>query len=96
MLYAKIKSEFDTVVDKCQVRIVVGDEPNAALRKHANEVFDKRDERLKSMTDESVPVFYSCIMCRAFSSEPRLHRHPGASGPVRCRVLAGREGHERA
>ena len=33
VLYAKIKSEFDTVVDKCQVRIVVGDEPNAALRK---------------------------------------------------------------
>ena len=67
VLYAKIKSEFDTVVDKCQVRIVGGDEPNAALRKHANEVFDKRDERLKSMTDESVPVFYSCIMCQAFS-----------------------------
>ena len=67
VLYAKIKSEFDTVVDKCQVRIVVGDEPNAELRKHANEVFDKRDERLKSMTDESVPVFYSCIMCQAFS-----------------------------
>ena len=67
MLYAKIKSEFDTVVDKCQVKIVVGDEPNAELRKHANEIFDKRDERLKSMTDESVPVFYSCIMCQAFS-----------------------------
>ena len=67
VLYAKIKSEFDTVVDKCQVKIVVGDEANAALRKHANEIFDKRDERLKSMTDESVPVFYSCIMCQAFS-----------------------------
>jgi len=67
VLYAKIKSEFDTVVDKCQVRIVVGDEPNAELRKKANEIFDRRDERLKSMTDESVPVFYSCIMCQAFS-----------------------------
>ena len=67
VLYAKIKSEFDTVVDKCQVRIVVGDEQNAELRKEANEVFDRRDERLKSMTDESVPVFYSCIMCQAFS-----------------------------
>ncbi len=67
VLYAKIKSEFDTVVDKCQVKIVVGDEENAALRHHANEIFDARDERLKSMTDESVPVFYSCIMCQAFS-----------------------------
>ena len=67
VLYAKIKSEFDTVVDKCQVRIVVGDEENAKLRKEANEVFNVRDERLKTMTDESVPVFYSCIMCQAFS-----------------------------
>ena len=67
VLYAKIKSEFDTVVDKCQVKIVVGDEPNKALRAAANAIFDKRDERLASMTDESVPVFYSCIMCQAFS-----------------------------
>ena len=67
VLYAKIKSEFDTVVDKCQVRIVVGDEPNAALRKHANEVFDKRDERLKSMTDESVDRFFTCILCQSFA-----------------------------
>ncbi len=67
VLYAKIKSEFDTVVDKCQVKIVVGDEENAALRAAANEIFNKRDERLATMTDESVPVFYSCIMCQAFS-----------------------------
>ena len=67
ILYAKIKSEFDTVVDKCQVKIVVGDEPNKALRAAANVIFDKRDERLASMTDESVHVFYSCIMCQAFS-----------------------------
>ena len=67
VLYAKIKSEFDTVVDKCQVRIVVGDEKNKELRAAANAIFDKRDERLASMTDESVPVFYTCIMCQAFS-----------------------------
>ena len=33
----------------------------------ANEVFNRRDDRLRSMTDESVPVFYTCIMCQAFS-----------------------------
>ena len=67
VLYAKIKSEFDAVVDKCQVRIVVGEEPNAKLRAEANKIFDKRDERLASMTDESVNCFYTCIMCQAFS-----------------------------
>ena len=67
VLYAKVKSEFDAVVDKCQVTIIVDAEKNAELRRHANEVFSKRDDRLKSMTDESVPVYYTCIMCQAFS-----------------------------
>jgi len=67
VLYAKIKSEFEAVVDKCQVTIVVDAEQNKALRAKANEIFSKRDDRLSSMTDESVPVYYTCIMCQAFS-----------------------------
>ena len=67
VLYAKIKSEFEAVVDKCQVTIVVDAEKNAKLRAAANEVFDKRDARLASMTDESVEQYYTCIMCQAFS-----------------------------
>ncbi len=67
VLYAKIKSEFEAVVDKCEVVIVVDAEKNKTLRHEANEVFAKRDDRLKSMTDESVPVYYTCIMCQAFS-----------------------------
>ena len=67
VLYAKIKSEFEAVVDKCQVRIIVDAEQNAKLRAAANEVFDKRDARLASMTDESVDTYYTCIMCQAFS-----------------------------
>ena len=67
VLYAKIKSEFEAVVDKCQVTIVVDAEQNKELRAKANEVFAKRDDRLSAMTDESVPVYYTCIMCQAFS-----------------------------
>ena len=67
VLYAKVKSEFEAVVDKCQVKIVVDAEKNAALRAQANEIFNKRDARLASMTDESVDTFYTCIMCQAFS-----------------------------
>ena len=67
VLYAKIKSEFEAVVDKCQVTIVVDAEKNKELRAAANEVFDKRDARLASMTDESVSEYYTCIMCQAFS-----------------------------
>ena len=67
VLYAKVKSEFEAVVDKCEVVIVVDAEQNKALRAHANEVFNIRDARLASMTDESVDTFYTCIMCQAFS-----------------------------
>ena len=67
VLYAKVKSEFEAVVDKCQVTIVVDAAKNKELRAHANEVFDARDARLASMTDESVDTFYTCIMCQAFS-----------------------------
>ena len=62
VLYAKIKSEFEAVVDRCQVTIVVDPEKNKQLRAAANEVFDRRDARLASMTDESVDQFYTCIM----------------------------------
>ena len=67
VLYAKVKSDFEAVVDKCEVVIVVDAEQNKALRAAANEVFNKRDLRLASMTDESVDTFYTCIMCQAFS-----------------------------
>ena len=67
VLYAKVKSEFEAVVDKCAVIIVVDAEQNKALRAAANEIFNKRDLRLASMTDESVDTFYTCIMCQAFS-----------------------------
>ena len=67
VLYAKVKNEFEAVVDKCEVTIIVDAEQNKELRAAANEVFNKRDARLASMTDESVDTFYTCIMCQAFS-----------------------------
>ena len=67
VLYAKIKSDFDAVVDKCQVRIYTDPEKVKEMRELGNHVFDKRDERLKTLTDESVDVFYTCILCQAFS-----------------------------
>ena len=67
VLYAKVKNEFEAVVDKCEVVIIVDAEKNKELRAAANEVFNKRDARLASMTDESVDTFYTCIMCQAFS-----------------------------
>ncbi|MCR1838733.1 acetyl-CoA decarbonylase/synthase complex subunit alpha/beta [Murimonas intestini] len=68
VLYAKVKSEFAAVVDKCQVKVITDPEMCTKLRHElAIPSFDKRDERLSTLTDEGVDVYYSCIMCQAFS-----------------------------
>ena len=68
VLYAKIKNEYEAIVDKCQVKIYTNPEDCTKLRHElAIETFNKRDERLNSLTDEAVDVYYSCILCQAFS-----------------------------
>ena len=68
VLYAMIMDEFDTVVDKCQVTLVT--DPAKAehiLKDIATPVYNQRDDRLQSMTDESVDTFYTCTMCQSFA-----------------------------
>ena len=67
ILYAQVKSEYDKVVDKCQVTIITDPDKCKELRAEANKIYDKRDERLANLSDESVEQFYTCILCQAFS-----------------------------
>ncbi|MDR1955879.1 MAG: CO dehydrogenase/CO-methylating acetyl-CoA synthase complex subunit beta [Treponema sp.] len=67
VLYAKVKSDYEAVVDKCQVKIYTKPEDLKRLRAEVNKVYEVRDARLKSLTDESVEVFYDCILCQSFS-----------------------------
>jgi acetyl-CoA synthase len=67
VVYAKIMSEYDAVVDKCQVTVITDPETLKTERAAAKKLYDKRDERLGSLTDESVEVFYNCILCQSFS-----------------------------
>ncbi len=68
VLYASVKNEFEAIVDKCQVTIYTDPAECARIRHEvAVPTFNKRDDRLKSLTDESVDVYYSCILCQAFS-----------------------------
>lgn len=68
VLYNMIMDEFDSVVDKCQVTLVT--DPAKAkeiLEQQAIPQYNKRDERLAAMTDESVDTFYTCILCQSFA-----------------------------
>ena len=64
-----IMDEFDTVVDKCQVTLVTDPAETKKLLRRAGQCqrYDTRDDRLASMTDESVDQFYTCILCQAFA-----------------------------
>ena len=68
VLYHMIMDEFDAVVDKCQVTLIT-DEAEAG--KFRDEVamprYNARDDRLSSMTDESVDRYYTCILCQSFA-----------------------------
>ena len=97
VLYARIKSEFEAVVDKCQVKIYTNDEDCTRIRHEvAIPAFNHRDERIGSMTDESVDVYYSCIMCQAFSPSHVCVVTPERLGLCGRRILAGCEGNQRA
>ena len=68
VLYVMVKNEFEAVVDKCQVTIITD---AAEAGKFRDEVamprYAQRDDRLASMTDESVDRYYTCILCQSFA-----------------------------
>ena len=68
VLYNMIMDEFDIVVDKCQVTIITDtDKVQELLDKVAMPTYEKRDERLETLTDESVDQFYTCTLCQSFA-----------------------------
>ncbi|AHF06898.1 acetyl-CoA decarbonylase/synthase complex subunit alpha/beta [Desulfitobacterium metallireducens] len=67
LLLAKFKQEFPAIVDRVQITILTD---QAAVNENivkARERYRIRDARLKSLTDESVDTFYSCLLCQSFA-----------------------------
>ncbi len=68
VLYSMIMDEFGEVVDKCEVTFITDKEKvEKFLAEVAMPVYDARDDRLSSLTDESVDTFYTCILCQSFA-----------------------------
>ena len=67
ILHAKLLSEYPAIVDKVQVTLITdGEEVNKRLAV-ARKVYDERNRRLESMTDDAVDTFYSCLLCQSFA-----------------------------
>ena len=69
ILHAKLLSEYPAIVDKVKVTLVT--DPAEVERRVviARKVYDERNRRLESMTDDSVETFYSCLLCQSFAPD---------------------------
>jgi acetyl-CoA synthase len=67
ILHARFHEDFGSIVDKVQVRIFTDPKQHADWLEKARAAYEERNERIGSMTDESVETFYSCTLCQSFA-----------------------------
>ncbi|MGE4272828.1 MAG: acetyl-CoA decarbonylase/synthase complex subunit alpha/beta [Desulfitobacterium sp.] len=67
LLLAKFKQEFPAIVDRVQITIFTDQQAVEENIVKARERYRARDARLKSLTDENVEEFYSCLLCQSFA-----------------------------
>ncbi len=67
VLHGKLHQEFGAILDKVQVKIYTVLDKVEEVQALARKVYDERDLRLGSMTDETEDIFYSCTLCQSFA-----------------------------
>jgi acetyl-CoA synthase len=67
ILHAKLLSNYPAIVDKVQVTIITDLAEVEKRLAVARGIYIERNRRLESMTDESVDLFYSCLLCQSFA-----------------------------
>ncbi len=67
ILHTRFKNDYPAIVDKVQVTIYTDLAEVESRIGHARHVYRARNQRLESLTDESVDTFYSCLLCQSFA-----------------------------
>jgi acetyl-CoA synthase len=67
VLYYKLHQEFEGVVTRVQVTIITDEEEAKKHLPEALEKYEKRDERVRGLTDEAVDTYYTCTLCQSFA-----------------------------
>ncbi len=67
IIHAKFLGEYPAIVDKVKVTIFTEAAEVEKRVAMARVIYDERNRRLESMTDESVGTFYSCLLCQSFA-----------------------------
>lgn len=67
MIYAKMLSDFENIVDRVAVTIHTREEDVRAGLAEARKFYAERDARALTLTDDAVREFYSCTLCQSFA-----------------------------
>lgn len=65
--HAMTHKRFQSIVDKVQVTLFVGEEEVIKMRDEARADWKEKDTRLAALKDETVDTFYSCLLCQSFA-----------------------------
>jgi CO dehydrogenase/acetyl-CoA synthase delta subunit len=69
ILHAKLLSEYPAIVDKVKITLITDEAEVEKRVSTARKVYDERNRRLEAMTDDSVDIFYSCLLCQSFAPD---------------------------
>jgi len=67
ILHAKLLGNYPAIVDKVKVTLITDKDEVERRLAIARSTYVERNKRLESMTDESVDIFYSCLLCQSFA-----------------------------
>jgi len=67
IVHARIHEMFGGIVDKVQVLLTTDQAEVDELIEEARAAYQQRNERIATLTDESVDTFYSCLLCQSFA-----------------------------
>ena len=67
VLHAKFHQDFGKILDKVQITLKTDKDAVDKMTKQARAEYKHRDERVETMTDEDVEIYYSCTLCQSFA-----------------------------
>jgi acetyl-CoA synthase len=67
ILHAKFLNDYPAIVDKVQVTLFTDTKDVTERIDVARHSYRARNQRMESLTDESVDTFYSCLLCQSFA-----------------------------
>jgi acetyl-CoA synthase len=67
IIHTRFLSDYPAIVDKVKITLITDPSEVEKRLDIARKTYNERNRRIESMTDESVDIFYSCLLCQSFA-----------------------------